>query len=97
MPPKKPEKKDDKARDMSDPVQKNEVVFTIEFEMFHEKGHFVKLKYNWINRDTLEQDKLETEYAKDWEIIRKEGEETKPESAEPVKDDKKKQPPKDPK
>ena len=49
MPPKKPEKKDDKNKDLSDPIPKNECIFNIEFEIFHEKGHYVRLKYNWIN------------------------------------------------
>lgn len=97
MPPKKPEKKDDKSKDNLDPIPKNEWAFNIEFEIFHEKGHFVKLKYNWINKDTLEQDKLETDYVKDWVVIRKEGVEGQAEVAEPVKDDKKKPPAKDPK
>lgn len=93
---KKPVKKVEKVDDSGDPVPKNEVIFTLDFELYHEKGHYVKLKYTWLNKDTLEAEKLETDYLKDWEVVRRDGEEAKPETTDPPpKEDKKKAPPKD--
>lgn len=96
-PPKKPAKKDEKADDGNDPILKNEVIFNIDFEIYHEKGHYVKLKYTWMNKDTLLPEVQETEYLKDWEVIKRDGEDQKQEQVEPPKDDKKKAAPKDPK
>ena len=96
MPAKKAPKKDEKADDGGDPVPKNEVVFNIDFEVYHEKGHFVKLKYTWLNYDSLEPEVQETEYLKDWEVVRRDGEEEQEQQEEaPPKDDKKKAPAKD--
>lgn len=95
--PKKPAKKDEKVDDGGDPVPKNEVIFNLDFELYHEKGHYVKLKYNWINPDSQEFEQLETDYLKDWEVVRRDGEEKDPEAEAPPKDDKKKPPAKDPK
>jgi len=68
----------------------------LDFEIYHEKGHFVKLKYNWLKSDTLESEQLESEYIKDWEVVRKDGQPEDAEAAEaPPKDDKKKAPAKD--
>lgn len=95
MPPKKPAKKDEKGDDSNDPIPKNDVIFNINLEVFHENGHFIKTKFNWMNKETLEQDIIETDYLKDWEVIRREGEEEDPEAQDANKDDKKKAPPKD--
>jgi hypothetical protein len=89
-PPKKPAKKEEKVDTGSDPFEKNEVIFNIDFEIYHERGHYVKLKYTWLNRDSLATEVLETEYLKDWEVIKRDGEEPVPEQVEVPKDDKKK-------
>lgn len=96
--PKKPEKKNEKIDDSSDPIVKNEVIFNIDFEIYHEKGHFVKLKFNWLNAGSLEEEQLETDYLKDWEVVRKDGQQEVVATPDPpAKDDKKKAPAKDPK
>ena len=97
MPPKKGAKKDEKVDDGGDPIPKNDVIFNINLEAFHEKGHFIKIKYSWMNKETMESEPIDAEYLKDWEVIRREGEEEDPEAQEaaPGKDDKKKAPPKD--
>jgi hypothetical protein len=89
-PPKKPAKKEEKVDTGGDPFEKNEVIFNIDFEIYHEKGHYVKLKYTWLNRDSLATEVLETDYLKDWEVIKRDGEESMPEQVEVPKDEKKK-------
>ena len=93
--PKKPAKKEDKPEEGNELMQINDVTFNIDFEMYHEKGHFIKLKYNWLNYSTLESEEQETDYLKDWEVIRRDGEEEDPDAAQQPKDDKKKAPAKD--
>ena len=87
--PKKPAKKEEKGDTGGDIIPTNDVIFNIDFEMYHEKGHFIKLKYNWLNPSTLENEEFETDYLKDWEILRRDGEEEEGEAASLTKDDKK--------
>lgn len=91
--PKKAAKKEEKVEE-GDVVPKNDVIFNLDFELKHEKGHFIKLKYNWLNAATLEMEEIETDYLKDWEVTHREGEEEEQEEEDPKdakkKDDKKK-------
>lgn len=52
-------------------------------EAKHEGGHYFKIKYEWLNSESIE--KHDSGYLKDWTLLQIEGEEPKPaESAAPI-------------
>lgn len=58
----------------------NEVNFTLQFDLKHEAGHNLKLKYDWIspNTDSYELKDHETAPFKEWTLIQIEGEDPQP-------------------
>lgn len=57
--------------------------FNLKWEAYHEGGHTFKIKRNWINVESLEFEEVTSEQFKDWELIKKEGEEAPVEEEEP--------------
>ena len=49
--------------------------FKLTWEAYHSGGHNIRIRYTWPNFETLEFEDHETELTKDWETIKKEGEE----------------------
>lgn len=60
----------------------NRVFFKFDWEAYHEGGHYLKIKWKWINPDTLVLEESASEMFKDWNLIWKEGEELPPAIAE---------------
>lgn len=65
-------------------MPKNECQFKILMEAKHEGGHYFKVKYEWIavTGESIEMQKLDSGFFKDWNLLQIEGEEPKP--LEPV-------------
>jgi hypothetical protein len=68
----------------------NEVNFTLQFDVKHEAGHYLKLRYDWISAtaDGYEISNNETAPFKEWTLLQIEGEEPAPIQQEPVVDPK---------
>ena len=49
-------------------------------EAKHEGGHYLKIKYDWINvqGDNITYQQYDTSYFKEWTLLQIEGEEVKP-------------------
>lgn len=58
----------------------NEVGFTLQFDLKHEAGHNLKLKYEWPvpNAEDFEMAPQETAPFKEWQLLQIEGEEPVP-------------------
>ena len=61
------------------PVEKNRAntcTFSIKFEIKHEGGHYLKVKYDWIKIEEKPTFTInETVFLKDWNVLSIEGEE----------------------
>ena len=66
----------------ADPTSLNSVWFNIEMEAYHVGGHHLKLTHNWLDPTSLEQVDEVSEFFKDWELIKKEGDEEEGEKEE---------------
>ena len=77
-------------------VSVNEVNFKLQFDVKHEGGHYLKLKFNWFqlgaapaepNQPTpIEPLEVDSGFMKDWQLLQIEGEEPVPQT--PPEDDK---------
>lgn len=69
-----------KQEDLTDPIPKQECQFKIIFETKQEGGHYFKIKYDWINvsGETIDYQRHDTGFFRDWTLIKIEGEEPKP-------------------
>jgi len=90
MPPKKVDPKAkpgaDKGKGPSESVvPENECNYKVSMEVMHEGGHYMKIKYNWMDvkpDGTVTEMDLDTGFFKDWTLIQIEGEEAVPVEAE---------------
>lgn len=64
----------------------NDVNFVIQFDLKHEAGHNLKIKYDWIapKDEDFELKETETAPLKEWTLIQIEGEEPQPVVEAPV-------------
>lgn len=94
MPPKKSHKpKEEKVENQEPEVPISECMFKIAMELMHEGGHYMKIKYNWIQvqNDAIDFPVTDTGFLKDWNLIQIEGEEPIQQEADQQVDNKGKQ------
>jgi hypothetical protein len=48
------------------------------FEAKHEGGHYLKIRYEWLSADSVDLQKLDSGFMRDWTLLQIEGEEPKP-------------------